>query len=460
MRSPPRGTFDPFRHQPLPARDNPKLNRSPLSPPVMSTTWSARIADRYSCKLSPELADWFDRETWKQEGRGEYRVPIHPEHLIVEAPESIWPGLMPCDLLPIIGNAAGDWLCVRVNPDNVAAEVVQWYHGGGDWIPWGKTLAEAILFDAVVDRLPGTTRRHAVPAENPRPHAGQKSDDPILHWALEHLPESTASTLDSSLSEEEVAQILLDDQVAEIAVRCELVVAGLMQWTRKTLESFFNADPSIDRDHLAEWSFDVDRIPTDTNQQFEQQHGVTLLGMQDWYGAEGHARRVIELDNELAWAWDIAGYAAERRGDLEGAKAAYQRAATCSVFTDQSIRLETHWTAPVSAKFSVARLLDLDLQQVSQSTYLSALCDADPKKRRSRTTAYWNEQATRFEEKGDLEKAYRCFVAAGWDVGAESMGVYADLLDRISAIADQLGQAGRAETARTHRRCLRERHAV
>jgi tetratricopeptide (TPR) repeat protein len=426
----------------------------------MSSTWSAQLADRYRCELSPELADWFDREIWKQEGRGEYRKPINPESLILEAPESIWPGLMPCDLLPIISNAAGDWLCARVDRDNVASEVVQWYHGGGDWIPWGKNLAEAILFDAVVDRLPGTARRHAVPAEDPRPNAGQKADDPILHWALEHLPDSVASALDPSLGEDDIAQVLLDGQIAEIAVRCELVVAGLMQWTRKTLESFFNADASINRDYLAEWSFDVDRIPRDTNQQFEQQHGVTLLGMQDWYGAEGHARRVIELDAELAWAWDIAGYAAERRGDLEGANAAYQRAAGCSVFTDQSIRLETHWTAAQSAKFSVARLFEIDLQLVSQSTYLSALCDSDPKRGRAKATAYWKEQGSQFEKQGDLDKAYRCYVAAGWDVGADSMAVFADLLDRISAIADQLGHVGRAETARTHRRCLRERHAV
>jgi hypothetical protein len=45
-------------------------------------------------------------------------------------------------------------------------------------------------------------------------------------------------------------------------------------------------------------------------------------------------------------------------------------------------------------------------------------------------------------------------------VGAESMGVYAELLERISAIAIRLDQPGRAETAMTHRRCLRDRYGV
>lgn len=406
------------------------------------------------------LSDWFDREIWKHVGGGEYREPISADSLTVAAPESIWPGLMPCDFLPLISNAAGDWLCVRVDRDNRASEIVQWYHGGGDWIPWGKNLAEAILFDAVVDRLPGTTRRHAVPAEDPRPSSGSQADDPILKWALEHLPDGAESALDPSLDEDGVAQAMLDSGVAEVAVRCELVVAGLIQWSRKTLESFFAADPTLQRNFLSEWSFDVDRIPVETNQEFEKKHSVSLFGTQDWYNAERHAKRVSELDPSLAWAWDIAGYAAERRNDLENAVAAYRRSAGCSVFTDQSIRLETHWTATDSAKFSVARLFDLDLQQVSQSPYLSALCDADPKRRRARTTAYWVERGGNYEKKGELDKACRCYEAAGWDVGAGSMSIYADLLDRIALMAQQLGHEGRAETARTHRECLRDRHGV
>jgi tetratricopeptide (TPR) repeat protein len=233
-----------------------------------------------------------------------------------------------------------------------------------------------------------------------------------------------------------------------------------MQLTRKTLESFLRDDPNLGRGNLAEWSFDVDRIPQETRASLEQQHRVSLLGMQDWYAAADHASRVTKLAPELAWAWDIVGYAAERRGDIDAAKEAYLQASECSVFTDQSIRLETHWTTDQSAKFSVARLLDLDPDLIAQSPYLSALCDADPKRRRGQGTAYWIQRGSEFDASGDLKEAHRCFTAAGWDVGAESMGVYAELLERISAIAIRLDQPGRAETAMTHRRCLRDRYGV
>ena len=73
---------------------------------------------------------------------------------------------MPCDFLPVLGNDRGDWLCVRFGNDNSANEIIHWYHGGGDWIPWGQTLAEAIVFDSVRAKLPGNRRDHAISAES------------------------------------------------------------------------------------------------------------------------------------------------------------------------------------------------------------------------------------------------------------------------------------------------------
>ncbi len=75
-------------------------------------------------------------------------------------------GFMLPDTLPILGNGYGDWLCMRVNADNTAGEVVHWYHGGGDWMPWGRNPAEAIAFDRLRQRLPGRRVAHATrPAE-------------------------------------------------------------------------------------------------------------------------------------------------------------------------------------------------------------------------------------------------------------------------------------------------------
>ncbi len=150
------------------------------------------------------------------------------------------------------------------------------------------------------------------------------------------------------------------------------------------------------------------------------------------------AEPITKLAPELAWAWDIVGYAAERRGDLDLAKSSYRSAAQCSVFTDQSVRLETHWASDQSAKFSVSRLLHLSADEVGQSTYLSLLCDPDTSRRSRETTAYWIEQGSRFEAAEDFHQAYRCFMAAAWDVGAEPITVYGELLEKIAETAHEL----------------------
>ena len=436
------------------------LSESFESPQTQMNRWSSRIAERYQCRLSPSLADWFDREIWKLTGSGEYREPIAPESLLVPAPDVIWPGLMCCDLLPLIGNAAGDWLCVRVDQDNVLSEVVQWYHGGGDWIPWGKDLPQAIIFDAAIERIPGAARRHAVPAENPRPVAdpAQRRLDPLLQWARSHRPDAVAAIFDHQLHGHEIAEAMLEFQLAEVAVRCELVVALLTHWPRGILSALFRDDASLDRADLVKWSFDLDQMPEPIRQRLREQTGVAAS--QDWEAAAVHADRVSEIAPELAWAWEILGYAAERRGDLASAISAYQRASTCSVFTDQSIRLDTHWMAHASAKFSVARLRQLCPDQVATSSYFQILLQPDGSQRRQQATTYWTKQAWQMAEQNDHQQAHRCHMAAAWDLGAEGISSYASVLDRISESALRAGQSGRAEVARTHRLCLRDRYRV
>lgn len=404
------------------------------------------------------LADWFDREVWRRIGQGEYRQPIDPVALLAPAPEEIWPGLMGCDLLPLLSNTVGDWLCARVDGHNQVAEVIQWYHGGGDWIIWGSNLAEAIVFDAISDRLPGPSRRHAVPAESPRPI--QPSDeDPILNWALEHMPPSVVGLFESQRQDSDsVAEILIDEGVAEVAVRCELVQHALSPSLP------FSADLSrklgIPPCELAQWSFDSHRIPKDKRKLIEQVGACHLLQEHDWADAEAHALRVTELAPQIAWGWEIAGYAAHRRGDLQLAKTRYLQASQCSIFSDQSIRLQTHWTAHHAAKFSVARLAELFPELVAASAYLNRLCEPAPTRRGERTTAYWTEQASMRIAAGNPAQAYHCLVAAGWDIGAQPITAFADLLDQISDTADLAGQFARGEVARTHRVCLRDRYRI
>ena len=425
----------------------------------MSISWSSRIADRYRCTLPASLADWFDSRQWRESGFGEYHQPVHPETLLSPAPDCIWPGLMSADLLPLIGNASGDWLCARIDRGGDASGIIQWYHGGGDWIPWGRTIAEAILFDTVVDRLSDAPRRHAVPATSPRPRPPRGEHDPLVRWALTHLPDSLEPDLQAASNAESVARAVLDAEVAEVAVRCERILAILKQPARQVLDSLASRQRSVERETWSEWSFDLTRIPTEMRDAIEPDDG-RLARLQDWEAAARHAEQVVRLAPDLAWAWDVLGYAAENRGDPGAAIGMYRRSAECSVFSDQSIRLETHWTNASAAKFSVARLKSLAPDVVEGSEYLSLLCDADVHRRRVLATEYWSGQASSRAENQQWDQACDAHFAAGWDVGAASMPAYAKLLDRLADAADHAGQAGRAELARTHLRCHRDRYPV
>lgn len=419
--------------------------------------WSRRLAERYGCELSDDLADWFDSRIWQQIGTAEYREPVDPAALLVDAPEPIWPGLMPSDLLPISGNMAGDWLCIRVGSDNRASQVVQWYHGGGDWLPWGKSFAEAILFDRLSVRLPGPSRRYAIAAEEIR--AGDSAaGDAHSEWACRHVDPDVARLVASDADGETVASELLKHQVSEVAVRCELVQSALKETLSATLDPETARQLGVDWNEVVQWMFDTERIPDATRRRLERDYGLTISKPQDWQAAQAHCLRVVEIAPELAWAWDVIGYAAERDNDSAAALEAYVRAASCSVFTDQSVRIRTHWAAD-AAKFSASRIREIDSERIEQSEYLSILCGEESARQRS-LTSHWLSEADLAAARGDHEAAYRCCYSAGWDLGADPMSVYAPLLERIAEHAELAGQTARAELARTHRNCLRERYGI
>ncbi|MFG0260795.1 MAG: SMI1/KNR4 family protein [Novipirellula sp. JB048] len=436
---------------------------SPLSEVVSQPPpWSARIAERYQCTLAPDLADWFDREIWKRQGTGEFRVPISPAALLSDAAEEIWPGLMPCDLLPILADDDGNWVCVRADPNNQLSEMVQWFHGGGDWMPWGKRLADTIVFEAVLERLPGPRRRLAVPAENPK-QGFDPLNDPFVHWAFEHQSNSIRELLTEQTSAEESAEILLGENIAAEAVRCELVQDAMHQPWSNRIDSKIASKLGLAWNDCVSWMFDGARIPADAWRRLKDELNVSDhdRGHQDWSAVETHCRAVIEhtsdTTRQLAWAWDLLGYALERRDDRAGAIRAYQRGASASSFTDQAVRMNSHWMQSVAVKFSVARLQKLAPELVQASTYLSSLLACDTQSCRHRVVEYWIDQA---DGAKDPRKSYEQLMHAGWDVGVDSFHRYATLLDRIAITAEASGQHARAMLAKTHRCCLQNRYGI
>ncbi len=453
----------PFCH--LSTKPTLSLPNQPNS--VSTNTWSARITERYHVRLSEELARWFDDELWRKEGNGEYREPIPPSDLIETFPEAIWPGLMPPDFLPLLGNMAGDWLCMRIGAMGEVVEIVQWYHGGGDWLPWGKTLAEAIVFDAVSPWLPGPSRRHAIPAE-PMRGSQLMVSDPLLNWATSELPSEIAAMIADAHANcgEQFVKQLMGHGIAEVALQSEWVQRLMSDAHASKLDA--NAGLAerlgVSRQQLNEWFFDFEFMPAEIRAKvLDDRHPH-----QDWDAVADHCRRVTQIAPHLAWGWDLLGYAQTRAGRFVDAASCFAHGMTKSVFTDQSIRLRTHWKVHQAGKFSAAMLRELieagrvstsDITVEFDTSYLDALCAAEDV-RQELVTQYWLKRSEQSSAAGNHTSAFDEAYAAGWDLGAATLPAYGSVLDRLVEIAEAGGDAARAELARTHRRCLHDRLGI
>lgn len=424
------------------------------------TRWSRAVAERYHLKLSVELIDWFDSGVCESYGHGEFCEPATPDQLLVDAPECIWPGLMPPDVLPLVGNGLGDWLCGRVSAEGTIGEILYWYHGGGDYLPYGSGLAEALLFDTLADRLPGRRQLHAVPAEHERREHQIRVSGAMISWALRQLPDDVAQVLDIDAPPSRVAAAMMRQRIAIDAVRCDAVLAALDNDLRVRLTSSDAGALGVAWDkEAAKWMFDTATIPSDVKAKLSERWGLSdgQAFAQDWEAVARICSEMAAERNDLGWVHDCLGWSAQRRGDVQAAVGHYENAALTSVFTDQAVRFRTHFDGERIAKFSIARLIELGATHRVDPRYVDALSHTDEPNWRERVSEYWLEQAERSGARSAdrYEQVYR----AGWDVGCDSMRRYRDLLEKLSEVAAEAGQTARAEIARTHAACIDDRYA-
>lgn len=435
--------------------------------------WSSAIAQRYALELSPPWIEWFDRIAPEATCDGEFCEPVHPETLLDAAPEVIWPGLMPPDLLPLVGNAIGDWLCGRVAADNTIAEVVYWYHGGGDCLPYGQTMAEALVYDSLAPRFPGRERALAIPAQAPPvAGAGALASRPCIRWALQHLPAEVAEVYADDFPVAQTGEHLLRAGVSEDAIRCDLVLAALDNEVRRRMTPQLAAKLEARwEQEVVRWMFDPDSMPAACAQRLAQHWDLPAeqWRRQDWGVAAEHCRQVAQRRGDLAWVHDILGWAAQRSGDRATAIAHYTHGATVSQFTDQAVRFRSHFDNDRYTKFAVARLAELDASGRLDPGYVAALSAGDAAVNheasswRDQVCRYWRGQAERVAGQGGPEAGwsrYELLHLAGWDVGCDSLGCYKRLLVDLAAAAEAAGQPARAAVARAHHQCLRARYLL
>jgi hypothetical protein len=441
---------------------------------------SQLIADRYRVDLPQAWCNWFDCDALQLELAGEFRTPAEFESLLEHAPKIVWPGLMLPDTLPILGNDYGDWMCVRVDQSNRFGELLHWYHGGGDWIPLGDRLAEAVLHDTMDQFRPRTRQvlRGAPEITSPDHQAEvlQRLSNPDLRrWldvSLRPLtgdPRSSSnhlqSILDALASRNHPAslQCMLDAGWARPASLCDRVEVALQEATHVIASPHLSKQLGINWEpEYVRWLFDTAQIPTDAMHQIQELLHSTgahtgRVEQQDWAIAERMAQSVLTERSDLGWAFDIAGWAALRRGETAAAAQIFFQGRHASAFSDQSVRMRTHWFDQQFGKFSIAQLWSVrdKLSSIErEDVYLQTVWQTPSRLVQREVQLFWMAQGKEAMRVGRFEDAYFSYYQAGWDLGAQRMTDYLDILAALAESAEAAGWTARAAVAATHLACL------
>jgi len=443
------------------------------------------LAARYHLQLAEHWQAWFNGELESIRLPGRFRVALSAEQLLADEPQPIWPGFMLPDSLPLIGNEYGDWICTRVGTDGDFGELLHWYHGGGDWIPLGNDLAEMVVHDVVDQFRPiGRQMLRGAP-ESIEPAHGTRvltdfSQPGLQQWLSARLtklaiqttrsqPPDIAKLLDSltaSLAEHDYVsslQCLRQQRWASDAVACDLIQLAVQQSVTSL------ADASISQQLAMEWTpdyvrwlFDVSRVPEEARRTI-----LSLLNQQssdwpqqNWELAEAMAQEVLSRRHDLGWAVNMGGWCRQRVGDVQGAIAIYYAGRFASAFSDQAVRMRTHWSDGRFGKFTVAQLHELapHLSAVQRDdAYLTAVAQATPHRRMWAVREHWLRHAQQLLASDLPADAYTCFYRAGWDMGLERLADYQPVLEGLKISAQAAGWPARAAVAQTHLNCLRQR---
>jgi hypothetical protein len=423
----------------------------------MHRAWSKQIEQHYRFQLSPDLASWFDDGVWRNSGQSEFRYPLAPEQFIEPPDGTIWAGFMLPDTLPLVGNQYGDWLCVRVAPEGRVAEILCWNHGGGDWIPYGRSLPEALLYDRCV----------AHPGSRQPVSKGLTSGScacPTIRWACDWMARTNRQWCgpeeEQLLVQPSARERLLALGAAEIVIRRDRMLESLESPLK------VQSDPAVAQKlnvcwepDFVRWIFDTDLIPIGAREDLSHLLSRPLddLFSQNWGAAEREAHAVMRLRQDLGWPFDIAGWAAERCGDIQKAIRTYVQGVQTSLFADECVRFRTHWFPEGLGKFSAARLYHWRERlppEIREDPYLHQFWENDLGSLRSRLRMFWLERARRYFQSAQYMRAFHCYYCAGWDYGSSDLDAYAEILDGIDASATAAGSSALANVAGTHRRVL------
>jgi hypothetical protein len=421
----------------------------------MTISWSAQLRRKFNVRLPPDVLDWFDEERWKMEADTTFNQPIEPAAILDPHSSAIWGGQMLPDTLPVLSDGSGNALCLRFALDGTLSEVILWHHEGGGWRPYGRTLAEALLFDAAINLLRDSDDAAALSVTS------AKIDSPgFAEWALRwartaeaddspgrnniHLNKSAPSL--SSLLQNGLAEVAVRQELCRRCWSSELQQKCLQMGGQRIARGIGAEWPEFRR-----WLFDTQLMPPEYRERLSllTRTPADELLRQDWPGAAYEAERVLSLRKDLAWPYAVLGWANERSGDLEAASG-YYLAGLEALGTSEGFTAGWHQRTGAQYKFVAERLLELQQTTTSplaQQAYLSALTA-------SRHPAFgirehWISKGQAAEQQEFYERAYYYYYSAGWDVLlTNDMN---DLLNSLERVATQGGYGALAQLASHHR---------
>lgn len=445
---------------------------------------SEQVSHRYQVNLPESWREWFDGFAEQLRIPGMMRQAISVEELCQDAPKAVWPGFMLPDTLPLVGNEYGDWICVRITPEDEFGELIYWYHGGGDWVPLGTSLAAAFLHDGL-DLFRPQRKQMLRSASESRidDQAGvflRLTNREFVDWAGPRLNEQDPKEGRRQLKK---ALSLLSDgnylgtlkkmyqqNWARDAVACDWLELDLHEPIRHIASQDVAKRASIHWfPDFVRLLFDTGTASTATRERVleayhaSQRDGGSPLSTleswpeQNWERAHRVAEDVLSRRRDLGWATAIAGWGRERSGDVDEAIHIYFQGRKASSFSDQSVRFNTHAFSEDIGKFSASRLTSLRQNwpsELHENQYLSLFAVPQKRSLLVEVSEYWKKLANESEAKGHFVKAYEQYYASGWDLGVSRLSEYSDILAALARCAKAAGWTSRSQVAETHLACL------
>ena len=341
---------------------------------------------------------WLDGG-WRERrnANSSYNEPLDPEEMLSDATSNIWAGQMPPDTIPIATDGEGDHLCLRINSDGGLLEVIAWHHAGDGWDHYGYSLAEAIAFD---------------------------------EWEYGEFA-GEATGLSTVVAERRACRKALDNL--------------LRQACRSRGGERLGMSVGVRWRQFCTWLHDPTLVPADIRQKLSKalNIGAEDLIRQDWKSALEHANAVIRFRPDLAWPYAVAGWAQERKGEINRAVDTYSAGAMALGSTASFTGPWVGNPAFADDKFTVQRLLELrpgnlapDLQAYLDSAAKRGLRD------------YWLDRAQEATQRGEHAAAYRNLYSAGWDKYFSNR--IDEVLAQLAVAAESSGSSALAALARWH----------